>query len=61
MLIETNELLIKGELDNENGTIKGKVQLTGDNVYVRKDPTTSGAILATLKKHLKSLRCFFCL
>ena len=50
------------ELSAEPGTIvikpelNEKVQLTGDNVYVRNMPTTSGTILATLKKYTIATR-----
>ena len=42
--VEPGTVVIKPELNE-------KVQLTGDNVYVRSNPTTSGTILATLKKY----------
>jgi len=50
------------QLSVEPGTINTqpilneKVQLTGDNVYVRNVPTTSGTILATLKKYTIATR-----
>ena len=42
--VEPGTIIIKPELNE-------KVQLTGDNVYVRNKPTTAGTILATLKKY----------
>jgi len=42
--VEPGTIIIQPELNE-------KVQLTGDNVYVRSMPTTSGTILATLKKY----------
>ena len=50
------------QLSEEPGTIvvkpelNEKVQLTGDNVYVRSTPSTSGTILATLKKYTIVIR-----
>jgi len=46
---EPGTIIIKPELNE-------KVQLTGDNVYVRNAPTTSGTILATLKKYTIATR-----
>ena len=49
-------------LSNEPGSLNTqtnlneKVQLTGNNVYVRKAPTTSGTIIATLKKYTVATR-----
>ncbi len=42
--LEPGTIIVKPELNE-------KVQLTGDNVYVRSNPSTSGTILATLKKY----------
>ena len=47
--IEPGTIIVKPELNE-------KVQLTGDNVYVRSKPTTSGTILRTLKKYTIATR-----
>ena len=47
--VEPGTIIVKPELNE-------KVQLTGNNVYVRSMPTTSGKILATLKKYTIVIR-----
>jgi len=47
--LEPGTIIVKPELNE-------KVQLTGDNVYVRSAPTTSGTILAKLKKYTITTR-----
>ena len=47
--LEPGTIIVKPELNE-------KVQLTGDNVYVRNAPTTSGTILVTLKKYTIATR-----
>ena len=47
--VEPGTIITKPELNE-------KVQLTGDNVYVRSNPSISGTILATLKKYTIATR-----
>ena len=47
--VEPGTIVVKPEINE-------KVQLTGDNVYVRSAPTTSGTILSTLKKYTIATR-----
>jgi len=55
---ENMPLALSKEPENLNTqtNLNEKVQLTGDNVLLRSEPTTSGNILAKLKKHTIAIR-----